>query len=98
LLLREGNLKIDGHIPSPSSSPGELGEALAILESKFSAIFPEQIAFHGLTPPTGGIWDKIGALQLVQFNAKGGWFVIGYRVPRPANRIADRRQREAATP
>jgi hypothetical protein len=58
-------------------------EAIAILEHKFSAIFPAELTFDGLTPPTGGIWDKVGALQLTHFEAEDGWMKIAYQIPEP---------------
>jgi hypothetical protein len=90
-LDREGDLQVEGTI---TNSSGELMEALAVLRSKFSAVFPPVMTFDGLTPPTGGIWDKVGALELVKFEAEDGWLMVDYQLPRPAIVATRRDSRE----
>lgn len=77
-LNRQGALQVNGEIAD--GSIGELGEATSILRKKFSAVFPSVLSFDGMAPPSGGIWDKVGQLQLAQLDAKDGWVVIGYRL------------------
>ena len=89
-LTRQGDVQIDGQ--TESGSPGELGEAILVLRSKFSAVFAPTLTFDGLAPPTGGggIWDKIGQLKLAQLDAKDGWLIVGYQLPRRDVLVASR--------
>ena len=89
-LTRQGDVEIDGR--TENGSPGNLGEAIAILQSKFAALFAPTLTFDGLSPPTGGggIWDKIGRLRLAQLDAKDGWLVVGYQLPRREVLVASR--------
>lgn len=90
-LNRIGDLVVDGRVDS--DSPGELATALTILRSKFGAVFPPMLTFDGLVPPTGGVWDIIGQLQLVQLDAEEGWLVMGHQTPRPVTLVAGPRPR-----
>lgn len=91
-LNRVGDLHVSGMVNS--GSPGELAAALTILRTKFSAVFPPSLTFDGLVPPTGGVWDIIGQLQLVQLDAENGWLVIGHQLPTQASLIARQERRQ----
>jgi hypothetical protein len=78
-LTRLGDVQLSAD--SDRASPADRDDALAVLTHKFSAIFPSELTFDGLTPPTGGIWDKVCALQLTQFDTHDGWVLIGYQIP-----------------
>lgn len=79
-LNRQADLSVNGEIGS--GSPGELGDAMSLLNAKFSAVFPPTLMFDGLAPPTGGIWSKVGQMQLAQLDSQDGWLVVGYQLPR----------------
>lgn len=78
-LNRQTDVQVDGQIGN--GSPGEPGEAISLLRTKFSAVFQPTLMFDGLAPPTGGIWSKVGQMQLAQLDAQNGWLIVGYQLP-----------------
>jgi hypothetical protein len=80
-LARVGEVQVNGSLPS--GSPGEFAEPAKILHGKFSALFPPAVTFDGFVPPTGGVWDKLRALELAQLDAQDGWLKVSYQLPRP---------------
>ena len=59
-------------------SPSEAAELRDFLLRKFSAIFPNQIAFEGITPPVGGLLGRLRELKAAQFRASDGWLTLAY--------------------
>jgi hypothetical protein len=54
------------------------------LVRKFSAVFPDELHFDGLTPPNGGALGKLQSLVLHDFYCDRGWLVLGYELDAPS--------------
>jgi hypothetical protein len=77
-LAREGDVAIRfAEQPAPEIA----AQLELLLKSKFGAVFPPNLHFHGLMPPTGGSLGKLRQLQLEEFAANGGWLRLAYRLP-----------------
>jgi hypothetical protein len=85
-LVREGDLTI--RFTSPINPEVESRQQ-AFLTRKFSAIFPAELHFNGLTPPTGGSLGKLRHLSLAEFSSAHGWLTLGYELADA--RVADAR-------
>jgi hypothetical protein len=62
-----------------AASTGNREECATFLRRKFEAVFPRELFFDGLQPPTGGSWGKLRRYLLTQLSAENGWFAIGYQ-------------------
>jgi hypothetical protein len=78
--IREGDVQIV--VEAAESMPTEKSPAdlRRMLSRKFSAVFPAELHFDGLVPPTGGALSKLRDLHLRDFYCQDGWLVIGYEL------------------
>ena len=91
---RDGEVQVNGQLDGASAA--ELDEAITLLKTKFSGVFLPVLTLNGLTVPSDDLWVKLGKLLLVQFDAKDGWLVAGYQLPRATPQPA--RQQFAGRP
>lgn len=80
-LNRQTEVQADGEIEN--GTPVERDEALAFLQTKFSGVFLPVLTLDGLALAADDLVSKLSKLVLVQLDAKDGWLVVGYRLPRP---------------
>lgn len=77
-LARDGEVAIRFAEPP---APEIAAQLEPFLKAKFGAVFPSNLRFHGLMPPTGGSLGKLRQLQLDEFATNGGWLKLAYRLP-----------------
>jgi hypothetical protein len=53
----------------------------SFLRPKFDAVFPTELDFKGMSPPSGGVVGKLlNLVQLAEFKSVNGWLTIGYEL------------------
>ena len=76
-LMRDGKLTV--RFTGPLAPP-EDPSLLAFLTRKFGAVFPPEITFAGITPPTGGTIGRLRQLQTAEFRSAAGWLTLAYEL------------------
>jgi hypothetical protein len=77
-LTRVGNIRV---LPLAGDEAGESWEEVrTFLQRKFEAVFPPDLYFDGLVPPSGVTWDKLRQLEPKEFAARKGWLRLGYQL------------------
>ncbi len=78
-LVRVGDLKVEHSGPGAQQAIDSAeAQITQFLYRKFSGVFPAELYFDGLVPPTGGFWGRLRQLNLSQLACSDGWLAIGY--------------------
>jgi hypothetical protein len=70
-LIRDGELIVRGN---------ETEADHAFLVRKFGAVFPAELHFSGLVPPTGGSLGKLRRLSVAEFKSDAQWMTLAYQL------------------
>lgn len=70
-LLRDGELVVRGNETEADD---------AFLARKFGAVFPAELHFSGLVPPTGGSLGKLRRLSVAEFTSDSQWMTLAYQL------------------
>ncbi|MFW6124717.1 MAG: hypothetical protein ACOC46_01105, partial [Pirellulales bacterium] len=79
--VRRGELRIfpPGFDPETDRLSTRQQVIRTLLRKRFSGIFEEEIALGPLEMP--GEWSKLGELPPAQFEARGDWLLLGWKLP-----------------
>jgi hypothetical protein len=88
-LVRDGEVRIVVEAAESMPMDKSPDDLRRMLTRKFSAVFPAELHFDGLVPPTGGALSKLRALTLRDFYCQDGWLVIGYELVTDNAKVPD---------
>jgi hypothetical protein len=84
LLTRQGDIQVSyPKLPSEGVSQGIMK---VFMKKKFAALMKPEIKTTGLVLP--GRWEKLGALELLQFHCDDGWAALGWNKGAQGDRVA----------
>jgi hypothetical protein len=76
-LTRDGDLAI--RFTDPIKPDGWQAMQMFLMQ-KSGAVFPAELVFHGMSPPSGGALGKLNLLQLAEFKSTDGWLTVAYEL------------------